>query len=80
MYPPARIRCSDRIQLLRYVPGTSLLYKIFCTMYNVHEVRDKIKRIKTEEKAKVVAAAWGTEMIQFHATLAVLHQEAFKNR
>ena len=38
------------------------------------------RRIYTEEKAKVVAAAWGTEMIQFHATLAVLHQEAFKNR
>ena len=27
----------------------------------------------TEEKAKVVAAAWGTELIQFLAALAILH-------
>ena len=29
------------------------------------------RRIKTEEKAKVVAAVWGTELIQFLAALAV---------
>ena len=28
------------------------------------------RRIKTEEKAKIVADAWGTELIQF---LAALH-------
>ena len=28
------------------------------------------RRINTEEKAKVVAAAWGTEFIQFLAALA----------
>ena len=32
------------------------------------------RRMYTEETAKVVAAAWGTECIQFLATLAVLHQ------
>ena len=31
------------------------------------------RRIKTEEKAKVVASVWGEEFIQFIATLAVLH-------
>ena len=31
------------------------------------------RMINTEEKAKVVAAVWGTEFIQFHAELAVLH-------
>ena len=31
------------------------------------------RRIKTEEKAKVVAAVWGTEFIQFLAALAILH-------
>ena len=31
------------------------------------------RRIKTEDKAKVVAAAWGTELIQFLAALAILH-------
>ena len=28
-------------------------------------------RKKTEEKAKVVAAVWGTEFIQFHAALQI---------
>ena len=27
----------------------------------------------TEEKAKVVAAVWGTELIQFFAVIAILH-------
>ena len=36
--------------------------------------------IKTEEKAKLVAAAWGTELIQFLAALAILHQDDLKNR
>ena len=31
------------------------------------------RRIKTEEKAKVVAAVWGTEFVQFLAALAILH-------
>ena len=30
------------------------------------------RRINTEEKAKVVASVWGTEIIQFHATLGCL--------
>ena len=32
------------------------------------------RRIQTEEKKKVVAAAWGAEFIQFLAALAILHQ------
>ena len=31
--------------------------------------------IYTEEKAKVVAAGWGTEFIQGLTALAVLHQD-----
>ena len=31
------------------------------------------RRIKTEVKAKLVAAVWGEESIQFIAALAVLH-------
>ena len=34
--------------------------------------------IKTEEKAKVVAAFWGTERIQFPDVQAILHQDALK--
>ena len=33
------------------------------------------RRINTEEKAKVVAAAWRTELIQFLAALAILHHD-----
>ena len=39
---------------------------------------DHRRRTKTEEKAKVVAAVWGTEMMQFLAALAILHQDALK--
>ena len=35
------------------------------------------RRIYTEEKEKVVAAVWGTELIQFIATLAILYQDEF---
>ena len=40
------------------------------------------RRIKTEVKAKVIAAAWGAELIQFLAMLllANLHQNDIKNR
>ena len=38
------------------------------------------RRIKTEEKAKVVAAARRTELVQFLAALAILHQDNLKNR
>ena len=38
------------------------------------------RRMYTEEKAKVVAAVGGTELLQFLAPLAILHQEDLKNR
>ena len=38
------------------------------------------RRIKTEEKAKVVASVWGEEFIQFLATLAILPRTILKNR
>ena len=34
--------------------------------------------MKIEEKAKVVAAGWGTELIQFIAALAIFHQDDLK--
>ena len=34
----------------------------------------------TEAKAKVVAAVWGTELIQFLAVLAILLQDDLNNR
>ena len=36
------------------------------------------RRIKTEEKAKIVAVVWGTELIQFIVGLAFLHQDDLK--
>ena len=37
------------------------------------ENRPNRRRINTEDKAKVVAAVWGTELIHLLAALAVLH-------
>ena len=36
------------------------------------------RRIKTGDKVKVVAAVWGTALIQFLAMLAILHQDDLK--
>ena len=41
---------------------------------------DVRKRIKTEEKAKVLAAAGGMELTQFHAAPAIVHQDDSKKR
>ena len=38
------------------------------------------RRIYTESKAKVVAAVWGTELLQFLATRSLLHKDDLKNR
>ena len=38
------------------------------------------RRMYTEEKAKVVAAAWGAELLKFLAALAMLHQDDWMNR
>ena len=38
------------------------------------------RMINSEEKSKVVAAAWETEFIQFLASLAILHQDDLKKR
>ena len=38
------------------------------------------RKIKTEEKAKVVAAVWGTELNQFLAALDTFHQDDFEEK
>ena len=40
----------------------------------------QLRRIKTEEKAKVVTAVWGTELIQFLAALAILNQDDLEEK
>ena len=45
-----------------------------------HQLSNYRRRIKTEEKAKVVATVWGTELIQFHAELAIFHKDDLKKR
>ena len=42
------------------------------------QVSTHIRRIKTEEKAKVVAVISRTELIQFIAVLAIFHQDDLK--
>ena len=47
--------------------------------HTIQEMRQNCKgtvhrlRINTEERAKVVAAVWGLEFVQFLAALAILH-------
>ena len=36
------------------------------------------RRINTEEKAKVIASVWGTKIIKFLATLAILAEDDFE--
>ena len=43
-------------------------------------VGDYRRRINTEEKAKVVAAAWGEEFIQLLAVLAIVPRTILKSR
>ena len=50
-----------------------------CTVRTLQAVSHR-RRINTEEKAKVVAAIWGTECMQFLVALAVFHQVDLKNR
>ena len=38
------------------------------------------RRIKTEEKAKVVASVWGSELFQLLAALAIFHQDNLQKR
>ena len=38
------------------------------------------RRTNTEEKAKVVAAVWGTEFLQFLSVMAVLHWDELKEK
>ena len=38
------------------------------------------RRIYIEEKAKVVAASWGTELLQCLAALPISYQDELKNR
>ena len=44
----------------------------YCTLHRI--------RIYTEEKAKVVAAYWGKEVLHFLSALAILHRNDLKNR
>ena len=45
----------------------------FCYIQFIHVRVPHRRRIKTEEKAKVVASVWVEEFIQFLAALAVLY-------
>ena len=49
--------------------------EVVCALYIYPGIRFIYRRrIKTEEKAKHVAAVWGTALIQFLAALDILHQ------
>ena len=53
-----------------------LFLNVFCPRQEVStNLKDKCRM-----KAKVVAASWGTELVQFLAALSILHQVVMKKR
>ena len=54
-----------------YLSNLCVLSNIECTKESLPHGR----RIKKKDKEKVVAAVWGTDLIQFLAVLAILHQD-----
>ena len=57
--------------------STSMVWNSFFTSSIPENHR---RRINTEENEKVVAASWGTKLLKFLATLAILHQNNINNR
>ena len=57
-----------------------LQFKIATGLHHVAHYGAQRRRIYTEQKAKVVDTAWRTDLIQFLAALAILHQDDLKNR
>ena len=67
--------CADLISLSYCYIGPSLV-NLSCWCPPVPEAADgprHRRRIKTEEKAEVIAAVWGTDLIPFLAALTILH-------
>ena len=69
------------------VPTSALLCKMYKDLGDMNmecghgfESLQHRRRLKTEEKAKVLAAVWGEEFIQFLAALAVLSGMILNNR
>ena len=68
LFPPISCCCSP--------PGCQLTASHSSVPVGQHHRR----RINTEEKAKVVAAAWVKELIKFLAALAILNLDDLENR
>ena len=56
------------------------VYCVICQLQHIQVLHAPIhrRRVQTEEKAKVVAAVWRTELIQFLAALAIVHPDDLK--
>ena len=64
---------------LKSPPPIDVYWILVCNF--AHSLHDwKVHIEEGIEKAKVVAAAWGPELIQFFAALAILHQDDLMNR
>ena len=58
-----------------------ILTPVLSTSVNMsHILQNHRRRIHTEEKVKVIAAALRTEFIPFLSALAILHLDDLKNR
>ena len=73
------------VKFFNYIFWINLVYKllhhapVLFSVPHIHPINQRI-RLTTEEKAKVVAAVWGTDFIQFLAAQAILPRSNWKNR
>ena len=74
-----RFHCFVRNQTVMNKKGLMVFAVIYLVDF-FYPFYNHRRRIKTEEKAKVVAAVWGTESIYFFASQAIMHQDDLKNR
>ena len=76
------VACPDLVTVYTQATASrSCVHHIFIFIDGVFRRERKMhrQRIKTEKKAKVLAAVWGTESMHFFAVLAILHQDDVKN-
>ena len=80
--PSEKIRASQQLKGTVFITNQGFAEKCGSKpgFYKLSFGQIHRRRIKTEEWAKVVAAAWGTELIKFLAVLPILHHADLKNR
>ena len=77
--PSAAVQLSTHSAKKKPMKITTFAFSFyFLSPLYLHSILHR-RRIKTEDKAKVVASVWGAEFIKFLATPAFLHWDSLTN-